>query len=155
MKQIKKKIDKDARYDMTTFKSDMHLLWDNARMYNVEGSWVYVAADDMQEQFDKAWQDELDSKVASAVPGGLAGDSTGTATNSGTSTPMYKPTDLSGAGGANKGIGKIKLNMGTSKRREMVVPDEDEEEDEDQADEAESKVGQEDSASESEEDDDY
>jgi ATP-dependent helicase STH1/SNF2 len=167
MKQIKKKIDKDANYTLSAFKADMHLLWDNARMYNVEGSWVHNAAEDMQEHFDKAWQEEVDSRqggggvggggVASAVPGGLAGSggagggdstATGSAVNSGTSTPMYKPPDM-----ASKGIGKIKLNMGQSKRREMVVPDEEDEQDDGEG--GEGKGGQDSGGSDSEDDDDY
>lgn len=153
MKQIKRKIDKDATYTLQQFRSDMHTLWDNARTYNQEGSWVHNAAEDMQEYFDKAWTEQVDaaSTAAPSLGAGAAGGlesagGSGSGVNSGTSTPMYKPLDSKPAG-----IGKIKLNMGGggASRRTEIFPDEDEEGDEDGGD------GGEEESEASESDDDY
>ena len=104
MKQIKKKIDKDATYSLPTFKSEMHLLWDNARTYNQEGSWVYEAADQMQEEFDRLYDIELASIAArNTNTSGGSGSGGPSQVASGTSTPMFKAT----------GVGKIKLNLGS------------------------------------------
>ncbi len=98
----------------------MHLVWDNARTYNTDGSWVYNAAEDMQEFFDKMWAEE----TAKIEPGGgdadggpawpvLAGQGSGQA--SGTSTPMYKPLD--------KAAPKIKISVGAgASRRKAIEP---------------------------------
>jgi ATP-dependent helicase STH1/SNF2 len=106
MKQIKRKIDKDPTYTLSTLKTEMHLLWDNARTYNQEGSWVYEAADQMQEAFDEMYETELAAIAGSNTGNGGAGTSGQTSqVPSGTSTPMFKA-----AGG---GVGKIKLNLGS------------------------------------------
>lgn len=114
MKQIKRKIDKDPTYTLPTFKADMHLLWDNARTYNTEGSWVYDAADTMQEAFDKLYDEQVNGGGGAASSGVQSGfTSQG---GSGTSTPMFKagggaaPATATGGGGTGT---KIKLNLGT------------------------------------------
>lgn len=113
MKQIKRKIDKDPTYTLPTFKADMHLLWDNARTYNTEGSWVYDAADTMQEAFDKLYDEQVNGGAASSgVQSGFTSQG-----GSGTSTPMFKagggaPAAAAAAGGTGTGT-KIKLNLGT------------------------------------------
>jgi ATP-dependent helicase STH1/SNF2 len=127
MAQIKRKIG-NASYTLPQLRSDMHLLWNNARTYNQEGSWVYNAAEDMQEAFDRMWEEEVgkvDSASASVAPTGngngnglkadpeTAGPS---AAASGTSTPMYKPATAIPT--------KIKLSVtGPSKRREQIEMD--------------------------------
>ena len=115
MNQIKKRIGKDATYNLQQLRDDMHLLWDNARTYNQEGSWVYNAAEDMQEFFDKMYEAEvprLEMKGGEADSGPawplLVGQRSGQA--SGTSTPMYKPVDKQAAP-------KIKISVGGAARR--------------------------------------
>lgn len=120
MKQIKRKIDKDPTYSLPTFKADMHLLWDNARMYNQEGSWVYEAADSMQEAFDQMFEEK--EKTMSAGAGGSgSGVQSGLTSQggSGTSTPMYKAGG--GPAGTTTGIAKIKLNIGTKLKAQSVA----------------------------------
>ena len=110
MKQIKRKIEKDATYSLPTFKTEMHLLWDNARTYNQEGSWVYEAADQMQEEFDRLYDIEVASIAARSTSTGGPSQMP-----SGTSTPMFKAAGSgSGTGtGTGTGVGKIKLNLGS------------------------------------------
>lgn len=106
MKQIKRKIDKDPTYSLPTLKSEMHLLWDNARTYNQEGSWVYEAADQQQEEFDRLYDIEVAAIAARSTAGnGTGGGASGSSLPSGTSTPMFKA--------AGTGVGKIKLNLGS------------------------------------------
>lgn len=73
---------------------------------------MYNAAEDMQEFFDKLWEEEmakLESGVGETDPGPawptLAGQGSGQA--SGTSTPMYNPLDKAAAP-------KIKISMGNT-----------------------------------------
>ena len=128
MVQIKRKIGKPS-YSLQQFKSDMHLLWDNARTYNEPGSWVFNAAEDMQAFFDEKYEEEVaklegGNGVLTSVPA--------SATASGTSTPMYRPQDKMAASSGTK----IKLNMSAKSRLAEVAPEpseesEDEEDDDD------------------------
>jgi len=123
MNQIKKKIGKEPGYNLAAFRADMHLVWDNARTYNGEDSWVYGAADDMQEFFDKQW-DELVPKFEArgSGAGGVGSTASASAAASGTSTPMFKPDKITLPT-------KIRINMGgangagAKKRLAEVSPD--------------------------------
>lgn len=115
MKQIKRKIDKDPTYGLPTFKADMHLLWDNAKTYNQEGSWVYDAADTMQEAFDKIYEDET-SGGSSGVQSGVTSQG-----GSGSSTPMYKVDGPAKPTVTSTGVGKIRLNLGTKLKAQSVA----------------------------------
>jgi len=116
MNQIKKKIGKEPNYNLAAFRADMQLVWDNARTYNAEDSWVYGAADDMQEYFDKRWE-ELVPKFEA---GGVGSVTSASAAPSGTSTPMFKPDKITLPT-------KIRINMGAAngakKRLAEVSPD--------------------------------
>ena len=112
MNQIKKKIGKEPGYNLHAFQADMRLVWDNARTYNAEDSWVYGAADDMQEYFDKQWEDLVPKFEASAGGSGGGGGGLGSVTSasaapSGTSTPMFKPERVTLPT-------KIRINMGAA-----------------------------------------
>jgi ATP-dependent helicase STH1/SNF2 len=116
MNQIKKRIGKDTSFTLAAFRADMHQVWDNARTYNEEASWVYAAAEEMQEFFDKRWDEEMAKLIGG---NGSADASAGpSAAPSGTSTPMFKPLE-------KVTMPKIKLNMGGggSKRLENISPD--------------------------------
>jgi ATP-dependent helicase STH1/SNF2 len=117
MKQIKRKIEKDVTYSLPTFKADMHMLWDNARMYNQEGSWVYEAADAMQEVFDEMYEEALSGATGGIASGSGVTSGVTSQGGSGTSTPMYK----AGGAPATTGVAKIKLNLGTKLKAQSVV----------------------------------
>jgi len=122
MNQIKKRIGKDTSLTLQQFHEDMILVWENARTYNQEGSWVYNAAEDMQESFDKLWEEDMAKMESTGGDGDsgpawpmLAGQGSGQA--SGTSTPMYKPEEKAAAP-------KIKISVGVGAgRRKVVEPD--------------------------------
>lgn len=130
MSQIKRKF-AQPNYGLSALAADLKLLWNNARTYNTEGSWVYNAADEMEAYFDKRYAEES----ANISSGNGNGDSTEgtTPVPSGQSTPMYKGPTLGT---------KIKLNLGASSRRNEVVDsepeasggDEDEDDDDDDDD---------------------
>ncbi|ORX33607.1 SNF2 family N-terminal domain-domain-containing protein [Kockovaella imperatae] len=158
MNQIRRRIGKDTSYGLSQLSADMHLIWDNARTYNEDGSWVYSAADQMQAFFDNLWAEQVPKLEDSEGPGGN-GASHGTGNGagagpavlsaipsgmtsgvgSGSSTPMYKPQDK-----ATPVPTKIKLNMsraGAGAGRSRMAPDPDEDDDEDEDDEEESGEG--------------
>ncbi|EIW73270.1 hypothetical protein TREMEDRAFT_24951 [Tremella mesenterica DSM 1558] len=119
MKQIKKKIDKDNSYGLEQFKIDMHQLWDNARTYNQEESWVYNSAEDMQEFFDKIYEEEI-NKLRKNIGEGIGGSGESNS-QSGTSTPMFKAD-------SSKLATKIRLNIGKKLKEEKEKEKEQEQE---------------------------
>ena len=135
MSQIKRKFN-NASYTMPLFHADMMLLFNNAKTYNLEDSWPYGAADEMQEEFEKLYAKEMaklsgsSGEVSSAGGKGVKReDGPESAGASGTSTPMFK-------GGAAIIPPKIRINVGASKRREEVQAspesgDEDDDDDDD------------------------
>ena len=65
----------------------MLLMFNNARTYNQEGSWVYIDADEMEKVFNAAWDKAI---VGSDLPGAPPAPGTGSASGSYASalTPM-------------------------------------------------------------------
>jgi ATP-dependent helicase STH1/SNF2 len=119
MSQIKRKFVQPL-YGLHALSADLKLLWNNARTYNTEGSWVYNAAEEMESYFDKRFAEEVDKFPSGNAANGNGtgnGDSTEgtTPAQSGQSTPMYK--------GPSIGT-KIKLNLGGASRRNEVVESE-------------------------------
>lgn len=117
MSQIKAKIGKPS-YNLTSFRNDLHLLWNNARTYNQEGSWVFNAAEDMQEAFDKMWDDEVPQFLASQAAGSENSVGETSAAASGSSTPMFKPL------GDKTTAPKIRISMGKKKIEAAMDGDE-------------------------------
>ena len=52
----------------------MRLMFNNARTYNQEGSWVYVDAEEMEKAFEAAFAKHI---VGSGLPGAPSGSATG------------------------------------------------------------------------------
>ncbi|ODN97101.1 hypothetical protein I350_08081 [Cryptococcus amylolentus CBS 6273] len=128
MSQIKAKIGKPS-YNLQSLYNDLHLLWNNARTYNQEGSWVYNAAEDMQEGFDRMWEEQVPSFLASQ--GGENGGSSYGDTSvapSGSSTPMFKSV------GEKATAPKIRISMAKKQVEAAMDEDSDEEEDDDEDD---------------------
>nr|XP_018266604.1 ATP-dependent helicase STH1/SNF2 [Kwoniella dejecticola CBS 10117]OBR88762.1 ATP-dependent helicase STH1/SNF2 [Kwoniella dejecticola CBS 10117] len=131
LSQIKTKIGKPG-YTIQNLKSDMHLLFDNARTYNQEGSWVFNAAEDMQEYFDNLWNEEYPKLPPPTTINGLDRDNKDNAENastsngSGSSTPMFKahPEKITAP--------KIRISMGKKKIQAKAEEEDEEEEDEDE-----------------------
>ena len=69
------------------FRDDYRLMFNNARKYNQEGSWVYVDAEEMEKVFNAAWDRTI---VGSDLPGAPLTSGTVSATGSYASalTPM-------------------------------------------------------------------
>lgn len=108
MSQIKRKFVQPS-YGLQSLASDLKLLWNNARTYNTEGSWVYNAADTMEAYFDRRLAEE--QALLSGEGSGATATEATTPAPSGQSTPMYK----------GPAIGtKIKLNVAAARRQEIV-----------------------------------
>ncbi|WVQ80394.1 hypothetical protein IAT38_002499 [Cryptococcus sp. DSM 104549] len=131
MSQIRSKLSK-PNYTLPALRADLHLLWDNARTYNQEGSWVYTAAEDMQEAFDRMWEEkgvpELLQRLqgGGGAGGGGSGSVSASAGPSGTSTPMFKSAEKVTAP-------KIRISMSKKKVEAAKEEEEDEESDDDEA----------------------
>ncbi|WVQ76346.1 hypothetical protein IAR50_006011 [Cryptococcus sp. DSM 104548] len=130
MSQIKAKIGKSS-YNLQALYNDLHLLWNNARTYNQEGSWVYNAAEDMQEGFGRMWEEQVPPFLASqggelgANGPSSYGDTSGAP--SGSSTPMFKSLEKATAP-------KIRISMGKKQVEAAMDEDSDEEDDDDDDD---------------------
>lgn len=66
MATIRKRITANTYKVATDFREDWRLMFNNARTYNQEGSWVYTDADEMEKVFD----DNFERVVAGTdIPG--------------------------------------------------------------------------------------
>ncbi|KAH6917669.1 SNF2-family ATP dependent chromatin remodeling factor snf21 [Coprinopsis sp. MPI-PUGE-AT-0042] len=84
--QIKKKISSQGYANVQLFHSDWTLMFNNARTYNQEGSWVYVDAEEMEKVFKKAFDKHI---VGSDMPGAPpAASNSSTASYESALTPM-------------------------------------------------------------------
>jgi ATP-dependent helicase STH1/SNF2 len=68
MQQIKRKISSGGYRDLAAFRADMILLWDNARQYNQDGSWVHTQAEAMQAAFEDMYENEIGGSTAVGTP---------------------------------------------------------------------------------------
>lgn len=109
------------------FRADMMLLFNNARTFNEEGSWVYGAAEKMQAEFLRLWEEEM-GQPGAANPALAKIEDESSPGASGSSTPMFKHH-------AAAIPPRIKINMGASKRSKEVVASEESASEEDEDDE--------------------
>lgn len=80
---IRKRVSGTYYKSVEQFKADWHLMFDNARIYNTEGSIVYEDANQMQKVFDETLERVtagLDIPMTSNTATNSAGVSTGQAT---------------------------------------------------------------------------
>ena len=68
----------------------MRLMFNNARTYNQEGSWVYVDAEEMEKAFDAAFAKHI---VGSGLPGAPSSSSGGAGGSSGGYDSALTPMD--------------------------------------------------------------
>jgi ATP-dependent helicase STH1/SNF2 len=66
MSTIRRRITGNQYKSVLDFREDWLLMFNNARTYNQEGSWVYQDADEMQKVFDAAFNKSI---VGSGLPG--------------------------------------------------------------------------------------
>jgi ATP-dependent helicase STH1/SNF2 len=82
----------NANYYKTVqaFREDWRLMFNNARTYNQEGSWVYMDAEEMEKVFNATWDKVIAGSDLPGAPAAGAAAGTGSATGSYASalTPM-------------------------------------------------------------------
>ena len=69
MSTIRKRITSNYYKSVLDFREDWRLMFNNARTYNQEGSWVYVDSEEMQKVFDATFTRVV---VGSGLPGAPA-----------------------------------------------------------------------------------
>jgi ATP-dependent helicase STH1/SNF2 len=82
LNQLRKRYTSNYYKTVTAFRDDWRLMFDNARTYNQEGSWVYVDAEEMERVFDATYERVVEG---SGLPGAEGG---GLASYEGALTPM-------------------------------------------------------------------
>ena len=92
---IRKRSNSNYYKNVTAFRDDWRLMFNNARTYNQEGSWVYVDAEEMEKVFNATWDrviagTDLPGAPPTATFSSIAGGGSGSATGSYASalTPM-------------------------------------------------------------------
>lgn len=70
---LRKRINAGTYKTVTEFQDDFRLMFNNARQYNQEGSWVYNDADEMERVFDAACNRVMTGSGLPEAPGGLPG----------------------------------------------------------------------------------
>jgi len=63
---IRKRMNSNYYKNVIDFREDMRLMFNNARTYNQEGSWVYVDAEEMEKVFNAAFNRHI---AGSDLPG--------------------------------------------------------------------------------------
>jgi ATP-dependent helicase STH1/SNF2 len=104
LSQLRKRSQSNYYKDVMQFKSDWQLMFNNARTYNQEGSWVYNDAEEMEKVFNAAWDRVV---VGSGLPGAPSGgDGSATGSYEDALTPMddedVRPPPLKSRGSGRK-----------------------------------------------------
>jgi ATP-dependent helicase STH1/SNF2 len=70
---LRKRINGGTYKTVTEFRDDFRVMFNNARQYNQEGSWVYNDADEMERVFDATYNRVITGSGLPDAPGGLPG----------------------------------------------------------------------------------
>ena len=75
MSHLRKRAQGSYYKDVAHYRAEWKLLFDNARTYNVEGSLVYIDADEMEKVLDATFRRmTVGSGLPGAMPAGSGGD---------------------------------------------------------------------------------
>jgi len=70
---LRKRINSGTYKTVTEFQDDFRLMFNNARQYNQEGSWVFNDAEEMERVFDSTYNRVMTGSGLPDAPGGLPG----------------------------------------------------------------------------------
>jgi ATP-dependent helicase STH1/SNF2 len=56
---LRKRANSNYYKSVLAFRDDFRLMFNNARTYNQEGSWLYIDADEMEKVFNGAWDEVI------------------------------------------------------------------------------------------------
>lgn len=85
MATIRKRITSNYYKSVLDFREDWRLMFNNARTYNQEGSWVYNDADEMEKVFNATFERTI---VGTDMPGAPPAAGAASAAYDGALTPM-------------------------------------------------------------------
>ena len=132
MSQIKRRVQNGTYKDVGRFAEDFRQMFENARAFNEEGSWVWNDALALERELEELW--------ANLVAGsGLPGAPPAANSTAGVSTPATDAsTDVGGPAAASGGGKKITLKLGGKRVAPAVqqapAPSEDDDDDDDDDD---------------------
>lgn len=86
LSQLRKYAKSNYYRNVNAFRDDWRLMFNNARTYNQEGSWVYVDAEEMEKVFNATWDRVI---AGTDLPGAPPAPSTTTGGGSGSATGSY------------------------------------------------------------------
>lgn len=83
--QIRKRSNSGYYKNAIAYRDDWRLMFNNARTYNQEGSWVYIDAEEMEKAFNAAFEKHI---AGTDIPGAPAASAASTASYDSALTPM-------------------------------------------------------------------
>lgn len=83
--QIRKRSNSGYYKNVIAYRDDWRLMFNNARTYNQEGSWVYIDAEEMEKAFNAAFEKHI---AGTDMPGAPAASAASTASYDSALTPM-------------------------------------------------------------------
>lgn len=88
---LRKRANSNYYKTVQAFREDWRLMFNNARTYNQEGSWVYMDAEEMEKVFNATWDKVI---AGSDLPGApMAGAAAGTGSATGSYASALTPMD--------------------------------------------------------------
>jgi len=77
LSHIRKRTNANTYKTVTAYRADWKLMFDNARTYNQEGSWVYIDAEEMEKVFEAAYGRHVANAGFPGSPGGVVASGSG------------------------------------------------------------------------------
>ncbi|KAJ8091396.1 ATP-dependent DNA helicase Snf21 [Marasmius tenuissimus] len=90
LSHLRKRAQSNYYKDVSQYRADWQLMFNNARTYNQEGSWVYNDAEEMEKVFNAAWDRAI---VGSGLPGAPLGGGNGNGSAAGSYESALTPMD--------------------------------------------------------------
>ncbi|KAL0581366.1 ATP-dependent DNA helicase Snf21 [Marasmius crinis-equi] len=90
LSHLRKRAQGNMYKDVNQYRADWQLMFNNARTYNTEGSWVYIDAEEMEKVFNAAWDRVI---VGSGLPGAPSGGGNGNGSTTGSYDSALTPVD--------------------------------------------------------------
>jgi ATP-dependent helicase STH1/SNF2 len=129
LKKVQTNTNRSAYRDMETFQRDIMQIWANARIYNVDGSEIFELANELEELFQRVYQDKMLELNSSQEARQGSSALEGTSAFSGTPQPSGPRLKLKLGNAAGRASGKAGRSAGKRGRAESDGDDDDDEED--------------------------
>lgn len=133
LKKVQTNTNRSSYRDMETFQRDIMQIWANARIYNVDGSEIFELANELEELFQRVYQERLSELNQNQEARQDSSAVEGASTFSGTPQPSGPRLKLKLGNAASRAHSKAGRPSG---KRARADSEEDEDEDEEAEEDA-------------------